>query len=156
MAKRRKQTFPDWRKWLPTLHEEVELCDPASEGTVKAAENALCINFPDALRSLLLSTDGVVGPFGCWLVWPAEMIVSENREYRSSPDLKGQYMPFDHLLFIGEVGNGDLFAYPIMSDGNACYKNDIFRWDHEMDNRSWVANNLEQYLRGFTDGTISE
>ena len=151
---RPKPKFPDWRKWLPTLHEEVELREPASEETVKAAEDALAVKFIDALRSLLVSTNGVVGPYSYWLVWPAEKIVSENREYRTSPHLKGLYMPFDHLLFIGEVGNGDLFAYPIMSDGNARYKNDIFRWDHEMDNRSWVANNLEQYLRGFTDGTI--
>lgn len=151
---RRKQTFPDWRRWLPTLHKEIELREPASEAVVAAAEDALRAKFADALRSLLLATNGVIGPYRYWLVWPAKKIASENLAYRNSPDLRGLYMPFDHLLFIGEAGNGDLFAYPIMSDGNARYKNDIFRWDHEMDNRSWVANNLEQYLRGFTDGSI--
>ena len=148
------RTLPDWRQWLPSLHEEVALREPASELAVAAAEAALCVKFPDALTSLLRATDGVVGPFRYWLVWPAAQIASANLHYRNSPDLRGLYMPFDHLLFIGEVGNGDLIAYPIMGDGNARYKNDIFRWNHETDNRTWIANNLEQYLRGFTDGTI--
>lgn len=151
---RTERTFPDWRSWLSTLHEQVELREPATGEAVRAAEDALRVTFPDALKSLLLATDGAAGPYGCWLVWPAGKIASENRAYRTSPHLKGLYMPFDHLLFIGEVGNGDLFAYPIMSDGNARHKEDIFRWEHEMDDRFWVANNLEQYLRGFTDGTI--
>jgi hypothetical protein len=149
-----KLMFPDWRTWLPTLHEEVELRKPASEQAIAEAEQALGVQFPEALRSLLLASNGVVGPFEYWLVWPVKQIVTENREYRTSADLKGLYMPFDHLLFIGESGDGGLFAYPIMSDGNARYKNDIFLWDHETDDRRWVAINLEQYLRGFTDGSI--
>jgi len=136
------------------MHNEVELCDPTSERTIAAAEGALHVKFADVLRSLLLATNGVKGRYGYWLVWPAEKIASENQKYRSSPDLKGLYMPFDHLLFIGEFGNGDLFAYPIMGDGNARYKNDIFRWDHESDSRAWVANTLERYLREVLDGSI--
>jgi hypothetical protein len=151
---RRKPIHPNWREWLPTLHEEIELRDPADEANIAAAEHALGVQFDDALRSLLSASNGVMGPLGCWLVWPAEKIVTENREYRTSPHLKGCYMPFDHLLFIGEVGNGDLFAYPIMADGNARYRTDIFRWGHETDQRTEAARTLRHYLEGFTSGSI--
>lgn len=151
---RSKPTFPKWREWLITLHEEVKLREPATEALVQAAERTLAVTFHEELRSLFLATNGVIGPFGYWLVWPAEKIAAENQNYRMMPAFKGCYMPFDHLLMIGEVGNGDLFAYPIMADGNACYRNDIFRWDHETDNRTEVAVSLRNYIEGFTNGSI--
>jgi hypothetical protein len=151
---RPKPEHPQWRKWLPTLHPEIALHDPATTDQIAEAERDLGVRFHEALRSILAATNGVVGPLGYWLVWPAEMIVTQNRQYRTSPQLKGCFMPFDHLLFIGEVGNGDLYGYPIMADGNARYRNDIFRWDHETDARTEAAVSLRHYLEGVTNGTI--
>src|SRR5258708_7361503 len=128
----------DWRKWLPTLDPDIELRQPAIESSIDAAEAALNLKFPDDLKNLLLATDGVVGSFKYWLVWPTAKIVEQNHHYRSFADFKSLYMPFDNLLFIGEVGNGDLFAYPIMASGSAQEKNDIFRWRHESDDRIWI------------------
>ena len=143
-----------WREWLPTLHASVKLGDPASESAVSRAEAALGVTFNGQLRGLLLASDGVRGPYGFWLVWPADRITSQNREHRTLRCFKGLYMPFDHLLFIGEAGNGDLFAYPIMADGNAACRGDVFRWDHETDSHVWVAGGLRRYLQGVTAGTI--
>ena len=54
-------------------------------------------------------------------------------------------MPFDNLLLIGaDVGN-DHFAFAIQADGQI-HNNDLFRWEHETDARSWCAAHLEQYL----------
>jgi hypothetical protein len=151
---RPKSQLPGWREWLPTLSADIKLRDPATESDVAAAEAVLHTTFDGQLRSLLLASDGIGGRYGFWLVWPANRIASENGRYRTIASLKELYMPFDHLLFIGEAGNGDLFAYPITADGNAGSRGDIFRWDHETDGRLWVAGGLRQYIQGFTDGTI--
>jgi hypothetical protein len=72
-----------------------------------------------------------------------------NREAESAVShgeiLPTLYMPFDHLLFFGDYGGGDQFAFPIHADGEI-HKLDIFRWDHETDARSWYAGGLEQFF----------
>jgi hypothetical protein len=146
--------FPDWVQWLPTLHEEIRLKNPASSQAIEEAERALHVQFTEELRSVLSVSNGVMGLLGCWLVWPVEEIVKTNMELRTMEGMKKLYMPFDHLLFIGDVGNGDYFAYPIMADGTMSLTHGIFRWDHEMDNRAWVASTLRQYMEGFTSGAI--
>lgn len=146
--------LPGWREWLSTLGADVKLRDPASEAAVAAAEADLRVTFDDPLRSLLLASNGVGGRFGFSLVWPADRIVAENSNCRTTVSFKERYMPFDHLLFIGEAGNGDLFAYPITADGNARSRGDIFRWDHETDGRVWVAGGLRQYIAGFVAGAL--
>ncbi len=64
---------------------------------------------------------------------------------RMTVAFKELYMPFDHLVFFGEDGGGDLFAFAVHADGRN-HKDDIYRWDHETDGRSWYAACLEQFL----------
>ena len=54
-------------------------------------------------------------------------------------------MPFDHLLFFGDDGCGDQFAFAIQADG-LIHKGSIFRWEHESDARSWFAARMEQFF----------
>jgi hypothetical protein len=54
-------------------------------------------------------------------------------------------MPFDHLLFFGAGAGGDRFAFAIHADGKI-HKHDIFRWNHETDERVWIANSLETFF----------
>ena len=62
-------------------------------------------------------------------------------------------MPFDPLLFFGDAGNGDQFAYAIHEA--QVRRNDIFAWDHETDSRTWVAPSLERYLEWWLSGRIN-
>lgn len=61
-------------------------------------------------------------------------------------------MPFDSLLFFGDAGNGDQFAYAVC-DGEI-RRPDIFVWDHETDSRSRIARSLESYLERTIEGTL--
>ena len=78
-------------------------------------------------------------------MWSASQIERENRQFRTYPDFRALYMPFDALLFFADDGAGDQFAFAIHADGRV-HKNDVYRWDHETDARSWFAGRLEQYL----------
>ena len=74
-------------------------------------------------------------------VWSLEQIVQQNLYFRTAPDFAGLYMPFDPLLFFGDKGGGDQFAFVVTPR-----RPDIFVWDHESDSRRWVANDLSDYL----------
>ncbi|BAU85302.1 SMI1/KNR4 family protein [Streptomyces laurentii] len=58
-------------------------------------------------------------------------------------------MPFDPLLFFGEAGNGDLFAFLARID-----RPDVVVWNHELDSRTWVAPSLTTYLDWRLSGRI--
>nr|WP_329202312.1 MULTISPECIES: SMI1/KNR4 family protein [unclassified Streptomyces] len=51
------------------------------------------------------------------------------------------YMPFDALLFFGDNGGGDQFAFV-----QTPRRPDVFVWEHETDSRRWVAGDLRDYL----------
>jgi hypothetical protein len=72
-------------------------------------------------------------------------MIQENLMFRTYPDFKDLYMPFDPLLFFGENENSDLYAYAITANG-IIQKSDVFIWDHETDGREWYAGWLHQYL----------
>ena len=93
---------------------------------------------------LLLESNGVLDEYQYGVIWPAEKIVGENRGYRTYPDFKLLYMPFDCLLFFGEEGNGDLYAY-VVTEG-AIRRPDVFLWEHETDSRQWYAARMQNYL----------
>ena len=55
-------------------------------------------------------------------------------------------MPFDALLFVASVGNGDLFGYAVLN--GTIQRDDIYVWDHEDDSRTWVASSLKDFIKG--------
>ena len=126
---------------FPCLPEELD-----------GVEKTLNVALPSELRELLDETNGVVGDYGLNLVWTAERIRKDNLEFRSYPNFRELYMPFDSLLFFADAGNGDQFAFPIL-DGEI-RRADIFAWNHEDDSRTWVAPSLERYLEWWLSGKI--
>ena len=131
MWRERASEFPD-----------VELQDPAAPDALAAVEEQLGHPLPEALRQLLLETDGIEADYGTEVSWTAGKILVENRSFRSNEEFRGLYMPFDPLMFFGDNGGGDQFAFVRTPD-----RDDVFVWDHETDSRIWVAPSLEQYLR---------
>jgi len=63
-------------------------------------------------------------------------------------------MPFNHLLFFGDAGNGDQFAFSIHADGKI-YRPDVFVWNHEDDSRTWIAPSLKTFFEWWSAGRIS-
>lgn len=61
-------------------------------------------------------------------------------------------MPFDPLLFFGDAGNGDQFAFRLVS---GLRDKDIYVWNHENDSRTWVGPSLSRYLEWWADGRIT-
>src|ERR1035437_7957090 len=122
----------------------VRLADPATEAAIAEAGRALGAGLPDSLADLLVETNGITDLYAFPIVWPVARLAERNREMRETADFPELYMPFDCLLFFGEIGNGDLVGFRVLRGATP---DDVYVWDHELDSRIWIAPTLEAYLR---------
>lgn len=141
-----------WKELIQNLSSECEFYAPAAPSEVAEAERSLNVLLPDELKDLLSESNGIHGRHGLGLVWPIERIVKDNLEFRQMEGFKELYMPFDPLLFFGDAGGGDQFAFAIL-DGTIRWP-DIFVWDHENDSRTWAAPSLQRYLEWCLSGKL--
>lgn len=125
-----------------TLHE------PATDADLEACEAALGHPLPEALRALLVESDGVDEDYDLALVWPAERIGRDNRAFRTDEEYRRLYMGFDDLVFFGDAGNGDQFAMSLRGP------QDVYVWNHEDDSRTWIASTPLDYLRRWLSGEL--
>lgn len=133
---------PGWREQITGHLPDAGLRPAAGAAALDAAERALGHPLGPELCGLPAETDGVAGPYGEDVVWPVDRMVEKNRFFRTFPDFRDLYAPFDGLLLIGEHGNGDLFALPAdPSAGGA-----VLVWEHETDTRTEAAPGLRGYL----------
>lgn len=131
-----------WSELIGRLYADAQFATPASHEEIDQIEQRLGQKVPPDLRELLRETNGVQGDYGSGLVWSVQQIIETNEEFRRSADFAQLYMSFDQLMFVGDNGGGDQFAYvrvPLARDA-------VFVWDHENDNRKWVARSLKDYL----------
>ncbi|KUJ65030.1 hypothetical protein ACZ90_52790 [Streptomyces albus subsp. albus] len=131
-----------WRELIEHANDEVELSPPAQAEELATLERQLGHPIPSSLRELLLETNGVEDSYGSEIIWDASRLLNDNLTFRSNPSYRDLYMPFDHLVFFGDNGGGDQFAFPVRP-----LKSEVFAWDHENDSRFWVAPGLDDYLR---------
>lgn len=135
-----------WKSLIQKISDEWKVFEPKiSDKTIKEIENKLKVRFPKELKNLYSETDGIKDEYGYDVVFPIESLIPKNLEMREFEGFKELYMPFDNLLFIGEYGNGDLFAFPIMMNGKI-EKREIFVWDHEFDDRKYVAGSIRDLI----------
>lgn len=140
-----------WKQLLLAAAPDANFSAPATEDIFASAEQRLGVALPEELRELLLEFDGATADYGAGVVWSSSKICQSNLEFRQNEGFRNLYMPFDNLLFFGEDGGGDQFAFAIQMDGEI-HKSDIFRWEHETDSRSWFADHLRQFFgRRFTE-----
>ncbi|MFI0351146.1 SMI1/KNR4 family protein [Actinomadura sp. 9N407] len=140
-----------WRELIGRLYGDAEFAEPASDGEIDRIERTLGQEVAADLRELLLQSNGVRAEYGSGLVWSVQEIIKENTEFRQSADFAELYKPFDQLMFMGDNGGGDQFAYVRAPEVPA---GDVFVWDHETDERERVATSLADYLerRAGSDG----
>lgn len=136
---------PTWKSLILSLTADAKFSPSAELGQIEAIEHGLQATLPNELRDLLAELDGFTADHGADVVWSARDILERNHEFRSTEEFRDLYMPFDNLLFFGDDGGGDQFAYSIHADG-IIHKRDIFRWEHETDARSWFASGLRQFF----------
>ena len=145
-------TAPSWIETVRGLTAEATFSPGATDHRLSEAEARLAIAVPSDLRLLLSETDGIRGQYELGLVWPLARIVEDNLMFRSNPEFRELYMPFDGLLFFADAGNGDQFAYSVA--GGQVRRPDIFVWNHEDDSRNWVAPDLRTYLDWWLSGKL--
>lgn len=140
-----------WKDYFKGLSEEYTFSPPASGDDIAKVESLFDVTLPRELKEILLETNGVKAIYDLGLIWPADRIKNENRHYRDD-HFQEYYMPFDNLIFFGESGIGDLFAFPVTGD-RIC-RDDVFVWNHENDSRNWVASSVSKYLEWSLQGKI--
>jgi hypothetical protein len=142
-----------WQQLVKEIRPECRFFAPANKFDISAVETALKVSLPEELAEILGESNGVHGDYGLGLIWPLEQIRTDNLRFRKDPEFKNLYMPFDNLLFFGDAGNGDQFAYSICN--GVIRRPDIFVWNHENDSREWVAPSLKKYLEWWLTGQIN-
>ena len=142
-----------WKELIRGFTDECEFLPPATADQIVVAESALNIKIPEHLRQLYCESDGVEGQYGLGLIWPLNRTVEDNLDFRRRESFRRIYMPFDHLLFFADAGNGDQFAFPIHADGEI-HRFDVFAWNHEDDSRNWFAPSLQFYLDWWLSGKM--
>jgi len=122
---------------------------PATTEELLTTEQRLGHKLPDELRQLLLESNGIQGDaYGLGLLWTAERIAEDNLLFRQNPDFAELYMPFEGLLFFADSGGGDQFGIKLSGI------NEVYLWDHESDNRTWVAPNIMRLLEDWMTGVV--
>lgn len=134
-----------WMSLIAIAVADAQFQPPAQAGAFAEVEAGLGFSLPDELKGFLLETNGLIADFGADVVWSLSEILRRNVEMRGAEGFKRLYMPFDNLLFFGDDGDGDLFAFPVQADG-CINQPDIFRWDHETDGRVWFAPGLRRFF----------
>jgi hypothetical protein len=135
-----------WRSIVGSLFPGARLTDPATQDELSRVATVLGVALPAELAAFLGESDGLRSRTGAALVWSVAEIVEQNHGFRTNPAFPLLYMPFDTLLFFGATGNGDQRAYRVLG-GRVLPTSRIYRWDHENDDRQWIASDLEDYLR---------
>ncbi|THG89087.1 SMI1 / KNR4 family protein [Alkalihalobacillus alcalophilus ATCC 27647 = CGMCC 1.3604] len=142
-----------WKEFISSISKDYLFKEPVINSELTQITAELKVELPEELLELLKETNGVFDNYGCPLIWSTSQIVKENLYFRNEVEFKDIYMPFDHLLFFSDAGNGDLFGYRIL---NGCIQNDdIYVWNHEDDSRKWIAPSLEAFIKGWATGEIS-
>jgi hypothetical protein len=142
---KRIANITSWTALAKACFEDFEEArPPVDEKVIKRFERKLRRALPEELRSFYLECNGFVAQSRSSIVFPIQDLFTTNERVRNN-SLYEMCMPFDHLLFFGEEGNGDMYAFPIQADGQ--YRGgDVFEWEHESDSRKWKANSLRDLL----------
>ncbi|MFD8450909.1 SMI1/KNR4 family protein [Streptomyces coelicoflavus] len=132
---------PAWRESIERFPSALSR-DPAKPHVLEHLERLLEIVLPAELKAFLSESDGLLDEYGTEVVWSAERILSDNLAFRNDDHYRSLYLPFDSLLFFGDNGSGDQFAFTCRPPHDG-----VVVWDHETDERALVSPSLESFVR---------
>ena len=153
-----------WREFIQTLaadtEYEYEFAPPATYFQLERLEQVFKASLPDALRKLLLETNGVRQimhykeervPIG-QVLWDTESIQRHNRKMRTNNAYRDFYLPFDDLLFFASPGADKLrFALRIDAD---CVTETVIAWLPTNDTRTEQATSLRDFIKSWFSGQL--
>jgi SMI1-KNR4 cell-wall len=142
-----------WKEFISSLNGQFDFSARAEQHEIAETENSLNLVLPAELSGLLSETNGLYHSTSYTdMVWSTESIQKTNLEFRENPDFAELYMPFDSLLFFGDAGDGDQFAFRILA--NEVRMEDVYIWNHENDSRIWIASSLRTFIEWWAAGKI--
>jgi hypothetical protein len=112
--------------FLQVCDPRIRLHPPATDEQVGALTDFAGGKLPATLEDFLRRSNGLTFDFD-EIVFPSADIIQETLRMRH-PDIA---FPNDHLLFIGRLGDGDMFAFGKSKKGE--WLSDVFWWEHETD-----------------------
>ncbi|MFD4345844.1 SMI1/KNR4 family protein [Streptomyces coelicoflavus] len=132
---------PAWRESIERFPSALPR-NPAKPHVLERVERLLEIALPAELKAFLSESDGLLDEYGTEVVWSAERILGDNLAFRKDDQYRSLYLPFDSLLFFGDNGGGDQFAFTCRPP-----RDGVLVWDHETDERALVSPTLESFVR---------
>lgn len=142
-----------WKTFTGSLNEDFGYFPSVQKHRILQTENMLNVTFPVDLSDFLSETNGLYHKKSYTnMVWSVEAIEQTNLDFRKNTDFAKLYMSFELLLFFGDAGNGDQFAFRILS--GEVRMSDIYVWDHENDSRIWIAPSLKTFIEWWSAGKI--
>jgi hypothetical protein len=138
--------------WLELFNEpkgNYKIRPPCTVQQINEAEQILGHAFPRELVELFLETNGVEDGNGYSdVIWSLEWLVKTNLEFRQNASFKELYKSFNNLLFFSDLGNGDQIAFSLAKDETLWR---VYRWDHEDDSRTEIAESLRGFINWWTN-----
>jgi hypothetical protein len=130
--------------WASVLNVDgFEIRPGVGPNALREASRALGKDLPDDLASLYTESDGVFAVDGqWWVIWPLDMLITENRARWASGVLPS------HLLAFGDDGTGDAFC--IEGEGP-----DVTCWHPVGSGFTRIASNVYDFWKDWTTGTLT-
>ena len=117
---------PAFWTFLQVCDPRIRLHPPASEDQIHALTDFAGGRLPATLEDFLRHSNGLTFDFDS-IVFPSESIIQQTQKMRQLDST----IPNEHLLFIGSLGDGDMFAFAKNKMGD--WLSDVFWWEHETD-----------------------
>jgi hypothetical protein len=153
-----------WRELITSVAKDTdytyEFAPPATYFQLDRLEQIFAAKLPDALRRLLLESNGVRQilhynkervPMG-QILWNADTIQRNNRKMRTDLAYRDFYLPFDDLLFFASPATeGIQFALQI-HDNHATET--VIAWSPSDDSRTEKATTIKEFIEGWLSGKL--
>ena len=149
----RSRASAQFWKLLRSCDPRVRLNPPATEEQITELKVYAGGSLPKDLEDVLRGANGV-GFDVERVLYSAEEIVRHTKQMRAwqaDPEMQFEFMPFDHLFFIGDSGDGDAFVYGRSTRGSWW---GVFWWEHETDSRGDCACGTWDYVGAYVSYLI--
>jgi len=113
---------------LEGCNPRIHIQPPASTAEIDKLRRFAGGSLPPTLEAFLAHSNGLSFDYDS-IVLPIDRIIQLTDELRGYDGV----MPMDSLLFIGELGDGDMFAFGQARNGE--WLPDVYWWEHETDSR---------------------
>jgi hypothetical protein len=127
-----------WRI-LAECDKRVQLRPQATDADIARLRDFVGDSLPGGLEEFLRRSNGLLFDFDP-IVLPVDSIISATERIHSYPST----LPSSHLLFFGDFGDGDMFAFAKRKDGE--WSPDVLWWEHERDSCYSCAFGIWDYV----------